>query len=127
MTIPLNFAYAGPDHPVFEQADTAARVWRHMSVPDLLAILQTRSLRFTRLDGFEDPFEGTLPKVHADAWRVIGVQSMEAFNHSRKHFAASCWYLSEHESDAMWRLYARDGVAIQSTFGRRLQITSDEP
>jgi len=118
MTSPFNFAYGESDHPVFEQADPTALVWRHLSVPDLLALLGTRKLHFSRLDSFDDPFEGTLPKAHAEEWQAMGVKSMEVFNYSRTHYAACCWYLSEHESDAMWRLYARDGVAIQSTFGR---------
>ncbi len=32
----------------------------------------------------------------------------------------NCWHMNEHESDAMWRLYARtsDAVAVQSTYAR---------
>lgn len=36
-----------------------------------------------------------------------------------RYAAVSCWHCSDHESDAMWRVYgARTGIAIRSTVGR---------
>ena len=35
-------------------------------------------------------------------------------------FGVSCWHESEHESDAMWKLYSASGqgIAIESTIGQ---------
>lgn len=35
---------------------------------------------------------------------------------------ANCWNSSDHESEAMWRLYSREGIAVQSTY-RRLVLS----
>jgi len=36
----------------------------------------------------------------------------------------NCWHMNEHESDAMWRIYARttDAVAIQSTYAKLCHV-----
>ena len=39
--------------------DTNIKVWRHMDVTKLVALMETRSLHFARADTLEDPFEGT--------------------------------------------------------------------
>ncbi|HUA14986.1 MAG TPA: DUF2971 domain-containing protein [Verrucomicrobiae bacterium] len=46
--------------------------------------------------------------------RVRGVQGEAA-----SRFGVSCWHISEHESDAMWKLYSASGrgIAIESTVG----------
>ncbi len=45
----------------------------------------------------------------------------ETFRKEFKSIFISCWHLSAHESEAMWRLYSKDtteGLALQSTIGQ---------
>lgn len=39
----------------------------------------------------------------------------------RESTGLSCWYVGEHESAAMWLLYAAEGIAIETTFSHFLQ------
>lgn len=47
----------------------------------------------------------------------------------RRFTYISCWHMNEHESAAMWSLYARDGrgVAVRSTFQRLKASLSTAP
>lgn len=50
-----------------------------------------------------------------------------AFDKVRLKFGVSCWHRSEHESEAMWRLYSGSGpcVAIESSVGQlRLALSA---
>lgn len=123
---PLSFRYGG-DHPVFRQPAPNTKIWRYFGLPHLLLTLQKGQLHFSRVDTFKDPFEGSLPKAEVEAERdlyaslgiseVLRQASRTRLAHLRC-YGACCWYLSEHESEAMWKLYAQEGIAIQSTFER---------
>jgi hypothetical protein len=133
------FAYHGT-HPVFSQPSGQAKMWRYLTLPKLVSMLDTRSLHFARADQMNDPFEGSWTKtrvavVHVDAEGKPVIPQppqekllAEAYGHEtpelravawmtrRQCAALSCWYVSDHESAAMWRLYAAEGIAIQTTF-----------
>ena len=105
-------------------------IWRYFKFERFVAILETHSLWFSRPFRFEDQWEGLFPpsyvrrtRQYADANGI----SFEEFDrdfcrqqlrHRYAHFV-NCWHMSDHESDAMWKLYAlvRTGIAIQSTVG----------
>ncbi len=116
---------------VSEQAvPDAAVVWRYFKFERLVAILKTQSLWFSRPFRFEDQWEGLFPpsylrrtRQYADACGVSFEEfdrdfRMRLLRHRYAHFV-NCWHLSDHESDAMWKLYAlaKTGIAIQSTVG----------
>lgn len=105
--------------------DGNAALWRYMDLPKLLSLLDRQALFFCRLDRFDDPFEGSLPRalqlsreqnptcnLRADDSRLIVTR--------RRNTIINCWHLGEDESVAMWKLYAQgnQGVAIRSTVGR---------
>ena len=46
--------------------DPDTPVWRYLSLDALIATVQDRQLRFTRVDTFADPFEGSVPKQQID-------------------------------------------------------------
>jgi hypothetical protein len=113
--------------------DTPA--WRYFSLDAVIATVRDRQLRFTRVDKFEDPFEGSVPKQTIDdqlllfspAYRMRGPESEDPWlRMTRLRRAkcrsthASCWAAGE-ESEALWRLYCKDpdrrglGVAVQTT------------
>jgi hypothetical protein len=121
-------------------------VIRYMALAQLGRILVDKTLCLTRVDRFKDKFEGSVPKQHYDGQQPLfsGGQSMfsldwgnlspdlrrlwqedpytrtKRWRRALKRSAhASCWRYGS-ESEGMWRLYCgeREGVALQTTFGR---------
>ncbi len=105
-------------------------IWRYMTFTKLLAMLNEEALYFCRLDQLNDRWEGVFPKDMLKYWSNALSSTL---NGSKKpsslkewltthliptHFI-SCWYMSDYESDAMWRLYTThdEGIAIKSTIG----------
>ena len=120
-----------------------------MDLARFASLLTSRSLYFTCPTELGDPYEGLLPKSHAEAMSKLlqpivdeisslGPQLVALGRDTRQfdetlaalpqkmasaqreaasRFGISCWHESEHESDAMWKLYSasRLGIAIEST------------
>src|SRR5258706_8502934 len=116
--------------------DTA--VWRYMSLDALLATVRDGQLRFTRIDTFEDPFEGSAPKQTIDdqvllfggAYRTRAVYTILAAHHppgamslpewedpwtkitrlrrAKCRSTHACCWAAGEESEALWRLYFKD-------------------
>lgn len=105
-------------------------IWRYLSFERLLDILKTHSLWFSRPFVFDDLWEGLFPPSYLKRIRQYCKAnhiSFEEFDqefqkrrllHRCAHFV-NCWHMNEHESDAMWKLYALApmGIAIESTVG----------
>lgn len=117
-------------------------VWRYMSLDAVLITLSSRQLRLTRLDKFDDPFEGTVPQAElakvaaqffdakafsegprlrrAIQFNDVQRRSMSWADEMRQRRVArlqcahaSCWRQGD-ESEGMWRLYCKDaGIAGQ--------------
>ncbi|MFZ5476904.1 MAG: DUF2971 domain-containing protein [Myxococcota bacterium] len=139
-------------------------VWRYLDALKFLALLQTSSLFFARLDKMEDPFEGSVPWVNheqrkaayakhqeerraffdgileknpsaepikqlRDRFLQAGDPVGEWYEMQRRWTGVNCWFMGEHESAAMWRLYmpAGHGVAVRSTIGRLKESLKNEP
>jgi hypothetical protein len=127
-------------HPEFIVPDMNTVIWRYMSLPKFAAMLADSSLFFCRADRLGDPFEGSFPKMNLDirdvalaqALDIVGAENedlarefLATLSTTRKEFerfiAISCWHMNEHESAAMWALYAKGGVAISSSVGRLIR------
>jgi hypothetical protein len=52
------------------------------------------------------------------------IRDMNRFNKVGNY--ANCWFMNEHESDGMWRLYSPEGVAVRSTFNRLCASLADD-
>ena len=113
-------------------------LWRYMSLEKFLAVIQSRSLHFSRLSEFRDKYEGRCPiawqgpitdlsqlpdlaraRESADAWRQVGVSIPEGKylkdDKLPDEVYVSCWHKAEQESAAMWSLYSRNsGIAIKT-------------
>ena len=132
-------------HPVFLQPEIEdVRVWRYMDFTKFVSFIDSRHLYFTRTDKFDDPFEGSWPKMNVAARQFAPLHMpKEAQESFLKHMASigemhrnwpkfnaiNCWHMNEHESAAMWKLYLKsdEGIAIQSTYrSLRDSITDDE-
>lgn len=109
------------------------KVWRYMDLAKLLSILETKTLFFPTVDllrKMADAREGSLQnlepsqyvggteKSKRDIWGGVVLPVMDKV--ARKQVAVSCWYVSDHESNAMWKsyLHSNEGIAIQTTFGK---------
>ena len=123
------------EHPSFiPPNDPNVKIWRYMDFTKFVALLDNKSLWFTRADRFQDPFEGSYPKMNIIARANIpGVSdeedpiitrlvkgSSDVRRNWTHYVAINCWHMGEHESAAMWSLYLKsnEGIAIQSTYQR---------
>jgi hypothetical protein len=115
-----------------------------MDFTKLVDFIDSRRLYFTRADKFDDPFEGSWPRInvlgrqHAppgipEEFREAFVKHMASIGEINQKWpkfnAINCWHMNEHESAAMWKLYLKsdEGIAIQSTYQElRESITDDE-
>lgn len=113
------------------------KLWRYMDLAKFLSLLENQSLYFTRLDHFNDSFEGALGvSTNENNWtknelevrkrlyqkyNIFGneddynryiekefKESRERMQNFRKYNYVSCWHASNCESEAMWQLYTRD-------------------
>jgi len=122
------------EHPILAQPDNEdIKVWRYMDFTKLVSLIDSGCLFFTRGDKFDDPFEGSWPEKNVLEHQKISNKdqkemtekipkarlSFEGWNKSSlMYYAANCWHMNEHESEAMWKLYAKNeaGIAVQSTY-----------
>lgn len=108
------------------------KIWRYLDLSKFISMLDTQSLFFTRVDRFEDSFEGSIPspniKSRSSSYLEFmdpeKVRRFEQFSAKtsiawRKYFAVNCWHENNNESVAMWRQYIKsnEGVAICSSYG----------
>jgi hypothetical protein len=114
-----------PVHPIFRNTPPPeAKLWRYLSFAKFASLLHSQRLHFTRVDHFDDHFEGAWPRSDHQFWTkdaMLRVFHVPDFTEEMKRrVAASCWFESQHESAAMWRLYApgAEGVAITTTFNK---------
>ena len=60
------------EHPIFIQPENEdIKVWRYMDFTKLVSLIDSLRLYFTRADKFEDPFEGSFPKINVAARRKV--------------------------------------------------------
>lgn len=111
-------------------------IWRYIDFIKFVDLLSTKELFFTRIDKFDDPYEGsnTIATINSrDEWFDMKVKLGEFSQESakstkeiliknyveqRKKMAVNCWHMNDYESDAMWKLYSNKnaGIAIKSTY-----------
>ena len=120
------------EHPVFVPPDDPSiKIWRYMDFTKFVSMLESGSLFFARADMFEDPFEGSMskanlehrPNVYGDQIPAEAFKALsDTIRRSRTCTWVNCWHMNEHESAAMWSLYASadraQAIAIQSTYAR---------
>ena len=109
-------------------------LWRYMDFAKYVSLLEDRALFFVRADKLgDDPFEGAWSEVNSTtlklgkglptgsdlsnkllAWRLIASKAKE----DRRFTLINCWHASDHESEAMWKLYSGIGygLAIKTDF-----------
>ena len=111
------------EHSDLKMPEPETVLWRYMDLTKLLDILGSECLHFTRIDKFEDPFEGVAPRKALEGLsRKVRAGDLEAVLRVRQRNHVLCWHANETESAAMWRLYlsSNEGIAIKTT-AQRLQ------
>ena len=114
------------EHPVFNPSLDAV-LWRYMDFTKYVSLLEKQALFFARADKLGDPFEGSFSKVnkalrstlYKDKISEDSLLGWKQFTkESRRFTLINCWHENSHESEAMWKLYARekDGIAIKTDF-----------
>jgi hypothetical protein len=125
-TVPRYSFFAEAPSQFFITPPLGAPIWRYMTLPALLAVLDSHRLLFRRASTFEDPFEGAYPKMTEDKLRAwedqhVGPEVSRNFRAERIKYRGqmviNCWHMSAHESSAMWSQYGKmnESVAIRST------------
>src|SRR6516165_10900839 len=92
-----------PVHPIFRNApEPEAKLWRYLNFAKFASVLHSPYLHFTRVDHFDDHFEGAWPRSDLEYWtneRILRAFNVPAFTEDmRRRVAASCWFESRHKS-----------------------------
>lgn len=111
-----------------EPEDQDAEIWRFMNFAKFEDLMKTGELYFCRADLFkQDDAEGLPPTEYLPALRLnpFDLKDIQELNNYlgsaaqfRQTFFINCWYLFSEETAEMWKNFARDGVAICSTYAR---------
>ena len=117
-------------HPLFrDRPPPEAKLWRYLSFAKFAALLDAGQLHFTRVDQFDDHFEGAWPQQDLAEWQTLKGFNVAAFTErARKSVSVSCWFEAAHESAAMWRLYTsgNEGVAIVTSFRKLDEVVTSQ-
>ncbi len=129
------------EHPQLRPLQPNVTLWRYLNFTKFVSLLERQALFFSSVDKLGDPFEGSYPRANVAMREEFMAQKtpeererisrdVSAFTKgSRRHIVVNCWHRSEHESEAMWRLYSTesDGIAIKSDFASFTQsFTGDK-
>jgi len=111
------------EHPRFLQPENDdVKVWRYMDFTKFIALLNSSCLFFSRVDRFDDPFEGSWPTINVlerervpqnlpfDQHEMYLQGTRRSPDRSQavlKLTAVNCWHENEHESAAMWKIYVK--------------------
>ena len=102
------------------------KIWRYMDFTKFVFMLEERALFFSRADHLLDPFEGRASSSDVEGderlERTLSeeVASPRSKEDTRQRFFINSWHINEHESTAMWKLFAKsdDAIVVKSTYGR---------
>lgn len=100
-------------------------LWRYLSLEKFQWLLQDGGLFFSKASCFDDAEEGAfslenykcLAEMHGYNFPSgidLVIQEVQQIDKERTY--VSCWYRGERTSDFMWDSYAKNGVAIKTTW-----------
>ncbi len=115
--------------------DDSDVIWRYIDFTKFVSMLETKSLYFTRADQLLelDPSEGFFHELKFfeqfknPEWLYKSVTDSAKKEHPLYLFV-NCWHINEDESDAMWKLYAKNnGIVIKSAIGKLKNSLKENP
>lgn len=126
-------------HDSFPQpTDFNVKVWKYLSLAELLNMVLSESLHFSRLDLLEDNKNSTFRQICSNptfAQKTFTLQNMEKeslvvyYEKIRKCMFVNCWHLNDDDSELMWKLHSKDnkGIALQTTYLKLAQSLDATP
>ena len=100
-------------------------------------MLDASALFFVRSDKLGDPFEGTLSALnwathhirYPDVPPEFSTALRTGLANLRRRIAVNCWHWNEHESEAMWKVYAHEpgGIAVKTNLDRSPIVSPIRP
>lgn len=107
-------------HIDFTTPDKNTTIWRYMSLPKFLSLINNEELHFARHDKFFDAQEGVLSNPDKSFFdkKVPGISSRMKCEYLGCTFI-NCWIMSDTEQYLMWSAYSSidEGIAIKTTIG----------
>lgn len=98
-------------------------IWKYMDKEKFSKMLDSSSLWFSRIDRFDDIFEGSISEITNRILKYGPDVTSEMLNHfkevqkwQQQWTYANCWHNAENENALMWAAYAPHGIAIKSKF-----------
>ncbi len=121
------------EHDLFETPDNRdVKLWRFMSLPKFLSLLDLQSIYFPRADLLGDPLEGTVTQmtqlVRQQNVPEFATGMSQAILALRKQLFVSCWHENDHESAAFWGLFVciLQNMKLDTTFQSLLKNLSKQ-
>lgn len=95
--------------------DPRTPVWRYLNFAKFVWLLEAEAVFFPYAEQFPDAMEGGGRRTHPGTGRKT------------QRAAVSSWHASDHESEAMWRLYSpmQEALALRSTYHRLRRALPD--
>lgn len=117
------------EDPFFEAPrNQNATLWRYMDLTRFMALLEDSAVFFSAAEEFEDPYEGALSQanraIRSFVHSRVPKTNQTPESSARARVVVSCWYAAQHESAAMWSLYAKstDAIAVCTTYKKLRQL-----
>ena len=133
----INSIKLGKD-PIFRPPKSKkTKLWRYMDFTKFVSMLENSGVYFSQVDLLGDPYEGAYSLGNeknrnfvysrSDKQKKSVDELVKQIKRRRPGIMISCWHQSNHESAAMWKLYAKsnEAVCIQTTYGKLSQSLGD--
>ena len=114
------------------ELDSKEILWRYMTLPKYISLIEKKEIWLPRADQFEDQKEGSFPDEMKDIIQRAydgmknapgPVADAEDFaDFLKKNTFISCWHRNTQENMVMWAIYGKssESVAIQTTVEKLL-------
>lgn len=111
-------------HPTIETPQNTQVIWRFLDLWKFLDIIDNKKLYMSRMDQFEDKYEGRIP-VHLikELDDSHPLKRVDDYNGLRRSSYVSSWAIIETETYPLWKIYTdyRAAVAIKSNVGKLIE------
>lgn len=116
----------------------SAKLWRYMDFTKFISMLENSGIYFAQADTLGDPFEGSYSRGNEKNRKFVHSRQkeppkeidtlVEEINKRRKGIMISCWHYSNHESAAIWKLYAKsnEAICIQTDYNKLSRSIDEE-
>jgi hypothetical protein len=112
---------------VHTPANHSSVLWKYLDLHRFIYLITQEKFFFSRLDRFEDPFEGIATRLIRQESHFSEIRGKYKKRHDLVHFQeavsaqksqyVNCWFAGERESMAMWNLHSEpDSVALKADF-----------